>query len=294
MMLLRDEMIVLNNSAVVRSYAKINLTLDVCGKRDDGYHNISTVMQSVGLYDTLIVNKAKSGITIISNAKYIPLNEKNIAYKAASAFFRYTNILGGVKIKIQKNIPVGAGLAGGSGNAAAVLVALNVLYNTFLTKNELSEIALTLGADVPYCLRCGTYLAEGIGEILTPLNPVPIFDVVIVKPQVSISTAAIYKSIDNAEILERPDNKRFISALKSGDKQLICSLLCNVMENVSADMYPVIGEIKSKLKAYGAMGALMSGSGSAVFGLFGSYEKAKLAHDKLSQKYNDVFLCRTK
>lgn len=293
-MFLEDDMLIKGNRAILKSYAKINLTLDVTGKRDNGYHDVSMVMNSIGLFDILIVDTTDSGISVSSNLKYLPVNEKNIAYKAAKEFFAYTGIKGGAMIRIQKNIPVAAGLAGGSSNAAAVLTALNSLYDADLDIDELSKIALKLGADVPYCLRGGTYLAEGIGEILTPLTPLVPFYAVIVKPPVNISTAAIYEDIDNAEILKRPDNKEFIKALEDGNKEKICSLLCNVMESVTEKMCPVIGEIKNQLIADGALGSLMSGSGSAVFGLFDDFKKAKKSADKFCNDYKDVFVCKTK
>lgn len=293
-MFLEDEMLIRGKRAVLKSYAKINLTLDVTGKNQNGYHNVSMIMQTTGLFDIIIVDKCHHGISVSSNLKYLPANDKNIAYKAAEEFFSYTGIISGAMIRIQKNIPVSAGLAGGSSNAAAVLTALNVLYNTRLSINELCRIALKLGADVPYCLIGGTCLSEGIGEILTPLSPVPDLNVVLVKPPVNISTAMIYEKIDSAEIKQRPDNNEFIKILETGDIHKIGDSLCNVMEYVTIDMCPEISAIKKQLIADGAVGAVMSGSGPTVFGLFEDYFQAKTVADKFYKKYNDVFLCKTK
>lgn len=293
-MFLENEMLIRGKRAVLKSYAKINLTLDVAGVNPDGYHNVSMIMQTVGLFDIIIVDKCHHGISVSSNLKYLPANDKNIAYKAAVEFFSYTGLPNGAMIRIQKNIPVSAGLAGGSSNAAAVLTALNVLYNTRLSIDELCAIALKLGADVPYCLIGGTCLCEGIGEIMTPVSPLPELSVVIIKPPANISTAAIYEKIDNAQIRQRPDNNEFIKLLEDGDTRKIGNSICNVMEYVTAKLCPEISDIKKQLISFGAAGAAMSGSGSAVFGLFEDYFTAKTAADKFYKKYSDVFLCKTK
>ncbi|MCH5185272.1 MAG: 4-(cytidine 5'-diphospho)-2-C-methyl-D-erythritol kinase [Oscillospiraceae bacterium] len=287
-------MLIKGKRAVLKSYGKINLTLDVAGRRANGYHDVSMIMQTIGLFDSIIVDRCSHSITVSSNLKYLPDNEKNIAYRAAAEFFEYTGIRGGVMIRIQKNIPVAAGLAGGSSNAAAVLVALNVLYNKHLSVGELCKIGVKLGADIPYCLTGGTCLSEGIGEILTPVAALPGLNVVLVKPPVNISTAVIYEKIDSVQISARPDNKEFIKALESGDVRRIGKLMCNVMEEVTVGMCPEIRSIKNNLIDDGALGAVMSGSGPTVFGLFDDYEAAKKSMDKFYKKYNDVFLCRTK
>lgn len=279
---------------MARSYAKINLTLDVLGKRDDRYHTVKMIMQTVSLYDLVLVDKIPHGITLSSNLKYLPTNEKNLAYQAAELFLSKTGITGGARIMIHKNIPVAAGLAGGSGNCAAVLCAMNLLYNTNLTSEQLCEIGAELGADVPYCIMCGTYLAEGIGEKLTPLSPMPQTTILIVKPQINISTASIYEQIDSAPISERPDTNAVISALARGDIYAVAGGLCNVMESVTQTQTPMIGGIKEKMLLNGAIGALMSGSGPSVFGIFDDYKKAKLSADSFAYQYKDVFLVKTK
>ncbi len=288
-----SDMIISGNRAIARSYAKINLTLDVLGKRPDGYHDVEMVMQTVSLFDLIIADKTADSIRISTNLRYLPCNEKNIAYKAAALFFAETGIKGGVKFLIHKNIPVAAGLAGGSGNAAAALCALNALYNTGMSEEELCRLGAQLGADVPFCIKGGTMLASGIGEVLTPLPQMPPSYVLIVKPQINISTAAIYEGIDQAPISRRPDTKAMIRSLEEGELSAVADNLCNVMEAVTETMHPIIAGIKNKMGKNGALGALMSGSGSAVFGLFDSFEKAKLSADSFFYQFSDVYLCRT-
>lgn len=291
--MLSDEIIITGTRAITRSFAKINLTLDVLGKRENGFHDVEMIMQTVSLFDLVIVDKTPAGIQLSTNLKYLPSNEKNIAYKAAQLFFDYTGIKGGVKIMIHKNIPVAAGLAGGSGNCAAVLCAMNKLFNTNLTIDTLCSLGANIGADVPYCILCGTYLAQGIGEILTPLPALEKTTVLLVKPPTSISTAAIYEQIDSVTPKHRPDNTLMTAALESKDINTIARNLCNVMEAVTETMCPVIRGIKEKMILNGAIGAAMSGSGPTVFGIFDDDVKAKLSHDSFAYQYKDVFLVKT-
>ncbi len=288
-----SDMIISGNRVIARSYAKINLTLDVLSKRSDGYHDVEMIMQTISLFDLIVADKTADQIRISTNLRYLPCNERNIAYKAAALFFTETGIKGGVKLLIHKNIPVAAGLAGGSGNAAATLCALNALYNAGLSEEELCRMGAKLGADVPFCISGGTMLASGIGDVLLPLPPMPHAYVLIVKPQINISTAAIYEKIDNAPINHRPDTVSMIRALNEGDLYGIADGLCNVMESVTETMHPIIAGIKKKMIKNGAMGALMSGSGSAVFGLFDSFDKAKASADSFFYQFADVYLCRT-
>ncbi len=279
---------------MARSYAKINLTLDVLDKRADGYHTVKMLMQTVSLFDLVLVDKTQRSITLSSNLKYLPTNEKNLAYKAAELFLSRAGIQGGARIMIHKNIPVAAGLAGGSGNAAAVLCAMNMLYNTNFSARELCDIGAELGADVPYCIMGGTYLVEGVGEILTPVPAMPSCFILIVKPPLNISTASVYEQIDSAPIINRPNTDALISALGRGDTAGIAGGLCNVMESVTVKQHPVIGGIKKKLISNGALGAVMSGSGPSVFGIFNDFEKAKQSADSFAYQYKDVFLVKTK
>ena len=292
-MKLYNDMIINGSRAVAKSYAKINLTLDVLGKLDNGYHEIKMIMQSINLFDLIIVDKQQSGISVSTNCSFLPNNAKNIAYQAAELFFKETKTNGGAKILIHKNIPVAAGLAGGSGNAAAVLCALNLLYNTQLTDSELARIGLMLGADVPYCIFGGTQLAEGIGERLTPLPSVEGLPIVLVKPPVNISTAMIYNKIDAEKNLHHPDTDAAIHAIKTGDTNALCANLFNIMEPVTQSICPQIAEIKQKLVDFGAISAVMSGSGPTVFGIFPDNSAAKKAHDALCEKYTEVFLAHT-
>lgn len=290
--MLDNHIVVTGKCAIARSYAKINLTLDVLGRRPNGYHDIEMIMQTVSLCDIVHVTLADRGIEISTNLRFLPNNEKNIAYMAAKEFYDYTGIRGGCKINIHKNIPVAAGLAGGSGNAAAVLCSLNMLYNTGLSQEELCGIGVKLGADVPYCILCGTYLAEGIGEILTPLPPMKDCTILMVKPQINVSTASIYNAIDAAEIDYKPDNKKMIQALENGSIKDIADNLSNVMGAVTQNMHPIVKGIKKKMIMNGAIGAEMSGSGPTVFGIFPDYETAKKSHDSFAYQFSDVFIVR--
>lgn len=291
--MLADETVITGGRAITRSFAKINLTLDVLGRRENGYHDVEMIMQTISLFDLIIIDKMPSGIQLSTNLKYLPSNEKNIAYKAAQRFFGYTGIRGGVRIMIHKNIPVAAGLAGGSGNCAAVLCAMNKLFNAKLTADELCKLGAEMGADVPYCILGGTRLAQGIGEILTPLPPMKKTTVLLVKPPINVSTAAIYEQIDSVPLGKRPDSGAMIAALENGDINSVAANLCNVMESVTENMYPVIRGIKQKMISNGAIGAVMSGSGPTVFGIFNDDIKAKLSHDSFAHQYKDVFLVKT-
>lgn len=286
---LYNDMIITKNRATVKSYAKINLTLDVLDKLPNGYHNVKMIMQSISLFDLVVVDKASRGIQISTNCKFIPKNEKNIAFKAADFFFDAANIRGGARILIHKNIPVSAGLAGGSGNAAAVLCALNALYDFPLGDEEIDSLALQLGADVPYCINGGTCIAEGVGEKLTHLPPLPPFPIVLVKPQISISTADIYNRIDSQDNLIRPDSDKAITAIKTGDFDLLFSNMKNVMQSVSEALCPEIPEIIKSMYSLGAKVSLMSGSGPTVYGIFENDKDAKKACDILIQSYPQTF-----
>lgn len=290
--MLADDIIVTGNRAIARSYAKINLTLDITGKRPDGYHDVEMIMQTVSLFDLIIIDKTSGDIGISTNLKYLPNNDKNIAYKAVKLFREETGILGGARIIIHKNIPVAAGLAGGSGNAAAVLCALNLLYNTNLSAAELCRMGAKLGADVPYCIMGGTYLATGIGDILEPIPSAPKAYILLVKPPVSVSTQAIYSEIDTAPIPRHPDTATMKAALADGNLQAIADNLCNVMETVTQAQYPEIRGIKTKMVSNGALGAVMSGSGPTVFGIFDNYMKVKASADSFSYQYKDVYIAR--
>ena len=292
-MSLFDDIIITGNRAILKSYAKINLTLDITGKRDNGYHDVKMIMQTVNLFDLIIVDKRRSGISLKSNLPYIPTDEKNIAYKAALLFFEKSRIEGGASILIHKNIPVAAGLAGGSGNGGGVLCALNALHDYPFSEKEILDMSVNLGADVPYTIMCGTCLSEGIGEILTPLADVPKMTVLLVKPPINISTPEVYKEFDQADKISHPDTDKMLLAIQDGNVKGICENLSNVLETVTVKNNPVISGIKEKMIKNGAIGALMSGSGPTVFGIFEDERLAKKSADSFYKQYKEVYLCKT-
>ena len=232
-------------------------------------------------------------IKITTNKKGLPTNNKNIAYKACEAFYSALGKKGGAKILIHKNIPVSAGLAGGSGNGAAVLASLNMLYSNPFSDDEILKIASTLGADVPYCLSGGTKLTEGIGDIMTEIPTMPKSYIVLSTPPISVSTPWAYTEYDKCEKTIFPDTDGMINAIKNNNYQEICNHLSNVFEDVTLKEYTVIKTIKEQLLEFGADASLMSGSGPTVFGLFSDYKKAKAAHDNLCKTFKDTFLTTT-
>ena len=269
----------------LKALAKINLGLDVLGVRENGYHDVRMVMQTVYLYDEVTIQKREApGIELKTNLFYLPVDERNIAYKAARLLMDEFGIKEGVSINLKKHIPVAAGLAGGSSNAAAVLVGMNRMFRLGLTEEELMERGVALGADVPYCVMRGTVLAEGIGEILTPLAPLPKCHVLIAKPPISVSTKTVYEKLDSKEITEHPDIDGVIRALEDGDIEQVAHSMGNVLERVTIEDYPVIEQIKNVMKENGAIGAMMSGSGPTVFGIYRTRQEAKQAGYEIRRK----------
>lgn len=272
------------NFIKVRAHGKINLALDVLRKREDGYHDVRMIMQSVGLYDNIeIVNlgQSKSGkpeIDIECNLRYLPNNENNLAYKAALLLMDEFFISAHIVIKIKKMIPVAAGMAGGSADAAAVLKGVNKLFGLHLTNEELKKRGVTLGADIPYCVDGGTALSEGIGEILTPLPPMPQCIILLVKPPINVSTKLVYGNLDAANNTYHPDIDGMIKAIEAGDLKAMTEKMGNVLATVTEAEYPIITEIKEKMLEMGALGSMMSGSGPTVFGIFDNREAAKAAY----------------
>jgi len=261
---------------------KINLGLDVLGRRENGYHDVRMVMQTLYLYDQIRMQKTKEpGIRLSTNLYYLPADENNLAYKAADLLMREFEIKEGVDIALEKHIPVAAGMAGGSSNAAAVLFGMNRMFSLGLSQKELMDRGVTLGADVPYCVMRGTVLAEGIGEILTPLPAMPKCHVLIAKPPISVSTKLVYEKLDSHEITEHPDIDGILDGLKSKNLKKIASCIGNVLEKVTIEEYPVIEEIKNVMKENGALNAMMSGSGPTVFGIYEEKERAKRAAQKI-------------
>ena len=252
--------------------AKINLFLDVLNKREDGYHNLSMIMQTIDLCDEIDIEKAEK-ISIDSNKTDIPLNEKNLAWKAADLFFEYTKINGGCKIYLKKVIPDGAGLGGGSSDAAQVLIALNEIYDAKLNNEQLKAIAVKIGADVPFFIEKGCCLAEGIGDILTPIKNKTNPFVLVYKPEISISTKWVYENLD-LNNKEEKNKDKLVELLSDGNMKFYDGIF-NVLEDVSITKYPEIEEVKNKFKNLGATNAMMTGSGSAVFAIFVDETKAK-------------------
>lgn len=269
----------------LKALGKINLGLDVLGRRENGYHDVRMVMQTVYLYDRIIIKKKKtSGIELETNLYYLPVNENNLAYQAAKMLMDEFHIEEGVSIQLEKHIPVAAGMAGGSSNAAAVLFGINRMFSLGLTQKELMERGVKLGADVPYCIMRGTVLAEGIGEILTPLSPMPKCYVLIAKPTVSVSTKMVYEKLDSHEIEDHPDIDGILEGLEKQDLRKIAHSMGNVLERVTVDAYPVIDKIKETMIKEGALNAMMSGSGPTVFGLFEEKAAAKKAAAKIREE----------
>jgi len=269
----------------LKALGKINLGLDVLGVREDGYHDVRMVMQTVYLYDDVIIRrKTGPGIEVESNLYYLPVDENNIAYKAAKLLTDEFDLTNGVFITLKKHIPVSAGMAGGSANAAAVLFGMNRMFRLGLGEEELMERGLKLGADVPYCIKRGTVLAEGIGEKLTPLPPLPKCQILIAKPGVSVSTKWVYDRIDAKKNLQHPDIDGIIAGLHHGDLQAVARSMGNVLEEVTIGAYPVIEEIKSRMKDAGALNAIMSGSGPTVFGIFADRTSAKEAYRRIKEQ----------
>ena len=266
----------------LKALGKINLGLDVLGRRENGYHDVRMVMQTVYLYDRIIMKKSKTpGIRLETNLYYLPVNENNLAYQAAQMLMDEFHIEEGVSIQLDKHIPVAAGMAGGSSNAAAVLFGMNRLFSLGLSQKELMERGVKLGADVPYCIMRGTVLAEGIGEILTPLSPMPKCYVLIAKPAISVSTKMVYEKLDSHEIEDHPDIDGILAGLKAGDLKKVAGSMGNVLERVTVDAYPVIDQIKKMMIKEGALNAMMSGSGPTVFGIFEEKATARKAADAI-------------
>lgn len=266
----------------LKALAKINLGLDVLRHREDGYHEVRMVMQTVGLYDRIILKKTrKPGIRVKTNLYYLPENENNLVYQAAKLLMDEFGIKNGVFIDLQKFIPVAAGMAGGSSDAAAVLFGMNRMFSLRLSKEELMQRGVTIGADVPYCIMRGTALAEGIGEQLSPLQPMPRCKVLIAKPPISVSTKFVYENLKLDEDTLHPDIDGLIERINAGDLRGAAARMGNVLESVTIPNYPVIAQIREEMIKGGALNAMMSGSGPTVFGLFEEERLAQQAYQKL-------------
>lgn len=277
----------------IKAYAKINIALDVVGKRNDGYHLLRMIMQTIDLYDIIDVRKSEFGINIKCNKYYVPTDERNLAYKAAKLFKETYSIDQGVDIELTKYIPVSAGLAGGSTDAAAVLKVMNKIFDINANEKELKELGLKLGADVPYCISGGTALCEGIGENITQLKQFKDKILVLIKPPFGVSTREVYKGFDLTKVILHPKTDELIAAMENDDIYFVANNMKNLLENVTLKKHRVIGNIKEETKLNGAIGTMMSGSGPTVFAFFDDMLKAQMCYDNMKKIYKDVFITRT-
>jgi len=279
----------------LRAPGKINWTLDIMGRRPDGYHEVRMLMQSVDLYDEITIMAGGTGITVVSDFEGMPLDERNTAWKAAALLMDMAGASEGVKISINKRIPMAAGMAGGSADAAGVLVGLNELWGLGLNVSQLEAIGLEVGADVPFCIAGGTAIAEGIGEMLTRLEPIEGIWLVVVKPPFGVSTAEVYKAFRMDKNNRHNDTEDIYQKLKAGDfKGLAATGLSNALEQVTVSMHPEIAAIKEELLSLGAAVSLMTGSGPAVYGVFEDQAAARFAQDHMKKTYFQTYLTRTR
>lgn len=276
----------------IAAHAKINLGLDVVRRLPDGYHQVKMVMQSLGLCDELTLRKAEGGITITADDASLPTDKSNLIYKAARLMFEKYEIPEGIHIRLQKRIPIAAGMAGGSADAAAAMKGIDRLYQLGLSEEQLMADGVSIGADVPYCILGGTALAEGIGEKLTPLPALPPCHILVAKPDISVSTKYVYEHLDLRAVERHPDIDGMVQAVSAGDLQGILNRMENVLETVTVPAYPIINEIKQEMLESGAANSLMSGSGPTVFGIFTDEPRAQAAFLRLTRGHlaNQVFL----
>ena len=282
----------MKNETIVLAPCKINLTLNITGKRNNGYHDMSMVMQTLDFYDKITIKKTNSSIiNVIDKQSKIPKDNNSIVFRATTSFFQYTNIKhNGIEIFVEDNIPVCAGLAGGSADGAGVLVGLNSLFSANLSKQQLCEIGVQIGADIPFCIMGSTALVEGIGEIITPIKPLTQGFFVVAKPDWGVSTPEAFQIFDNAKKIHTIDNKKTIDAISTQNIIELGKSFANVFQDVYQNQE--VDNLCSEFKDIGAIGACMTGSGSAVFAIFDSYNKAKFALDIIKNKYPSAFLAR--
>ncbi len=264
----------------LQAYAKINLSLDVVGRLENGYHLVRMIMQTIGICDELSFERTDGEIRITANDGDLPLGEDNLIYRAA-VMIRDRFHTGGVSVHLEKRIPVAAGMAGGSTDAACTLKAMNQLYDLRLSGEELRELGVKLGADVPYCIMGGTALSEGIGEVLTPIAPMPDCFLLVAKPEINVSTKYVYEQLDSHEIPVHPDGDGMRRAIEDKNVRKMAKLLGNVLQTVTVERYPIVEELKQVMLEQGALGSLMSGSGPSTFGIFDDEEKAKAAKARI-------------
>lgn len=278
-----------------KAYAKINLGLDVLRRREDGYHEVKMIMQTVDIYDTLtFVKRKEQGICLKVDKKELSEDKDNLIYRAAELLMKKARVQEGVEIRLEKRIPIAAGMAGGSTDAAAAFHGINELFDLGYSLEELQALGVTLGADIPYCLAGGTAISEGIGEILTAIPTPPQCTLVVAKPDINVSTKFVYENLHANTLTCHPDIDGMVEAIKAGSMQGITARLGNVLETVTVKEYPVIAEIKALMKEQGAEGALMSGSGPTVFGIFETEEQAQKAAAQIQEQQlaGQVFVTR--
>ncbi len=273
------------NSYQIKAYAKINLGLDVLGRLENGYHEVKMVMQTVGIYDELTLTRTENGITVTTDNEELPTDDNNLIYKAARIMMEEYQLEGGIQIHLKKNIPIAAGMAGGSTDAAATFKGISRLYDLDCTLEELMKLGVRVGADVPYCILGGTALAEGIGEKLTSLNPAPDCYVLVIKPDINVSTRYVYEHLDAEGVTEHPDIDGMVNAIWEESLQGILDRMGNVLESVTVKKYPVINDLKKRMRTLGALNSMMSGSGPTVFGIFVNERLAREAFEQMKQEY---------
>ena len=272
------------NTLKMEAYAKINLGLDVVRRLENGYHEVKMVMQTVGIGDSITLTKIENGITVTTDSGEIPADENNLVYKVAKLLMETCGIKEGINIRLEKRIPVAAGMAGGSTDAAAVFKGMNTLFELGLSTEDMQKLAVKLGADIPYCIIGGTALAEGIGEKLTVLPDAPDCFLLVAKPDINVSTKYVYENLRLQELKKHPDIDGMVEAIKAGDAEGVIARMDNVLQSVTEEKYPVISQLKEFMEDNGAKKALMSGSGPTVFGIFEKEEDAVATGEKLADK----------
>lgn len=277
----------------LKAYAKINISLDIVGTRDDGYHLLRMIMQSIDLYDIIDLNEIENGIELKCDKKYIPTDSRNIAYKAAKIFIDTYKINKGVSIEIKKNIPTAAGLGGGSSDGAAVLKGMREIFNPTISDKELENLALKVGADVPFLINGGTALCEGIGERIKPLKAFKDKIIVLVKPNFGVSTKQVYKEYDSCNNELHPNTDELILAIEKDNIKFICENMGNVLEAVTIKNNPMLEKVKKNMIKFGAIGTMMSGSGPSIFAFFEDSLSAQKCFEKMKEDYPQTFITRT-
>jgi len=278
------------NKIEVKAYGKVNLSLDITGKKANGYHEVEMIMQQISLYDLVTIKKTQKAIELTTSCVYIPSDHRNIAYQVAEALMNKFSLDGGLSIHIDKKIPVAAGLAGGSADAAAVIEGINILYDLKMTREAMQEFALPFGADIPFCLAGGTAIARGIGEELEVIEGLDGVWLVLTKPNVGVSTESVYKQLQLDKVIKHPNTQVIKNHLQTGKIKEMSLEMYNVLEEITAKNYPVIHKLEGKLKSFGAMAAMMSGSGPTVFAVFKNYKSALNAYKNMKKTEREVFL----